>query len=218
MLIAGTQCAATGEGTRTRWSPTGATSPPSPAAQVWVAARDEARSWTQRSPRQCRPRAIRASKSSLAVHRGAVVRPRRRAAAAPARSSRTGLGEGTFLYSVACRDERRARSSPWKFEILHAALSMQRPGDVLFHGFGLAQSMGEDAGGRLIGHGTLYKALGRLEEMGLLARTGSRIRRDGRPRRRQYELTASGTKAALAPRGRDERKLPSRPRLSPGTA
>ena len=41
---------------------------------------------------------------------------------------------------------------PLEVEILHAALSMQRSGDVFFHGFGLAQSMGETAGGRLIGH------------------------------------------------------------------
>lgn len=105
---------------------------------------------------------------------------------------------------------------PLEVEILHAALSMQRDGDVLFHGFGLAQSMGEDAGGRLIGHGTLYKALGRLEQMGLLSSHWEQEPPDGRPRRRQYELTASGTKAALAPRVETQPAL--RRRLSPGTA
>lgn len=106
---------------------------------------------------------------------------------------------------------------PLEVEILHAALSLQRAGEVLFHGFGLAQTMGEGAGARLIGHGTLYKALGRLEEMGLLISHWEQDPPHGRPRRRQYELTASGTKAALTPR--DETREPAgRRRLSPGTA
>jgi DNA-binding PadR family transcriptional regulator len=40
-------------------------------------------------------------------------------------------------------------------------------GTAAFHGFGLAQTMRERAGSRrLTGHGTLYKALRRLEEFG----------------------------------------------------
>ena len=43
-------------------------------------------------------------------------------------------------------------------------------GHATFHGFGLAHEMREHRGSRaLTGHGTLYKALGRLEEFGLLA-------------------------------------------------
>jgi DNA-binding PadR family transcriptional regulator len=85
-----------------------------------------------------------------------------------------------------------------------------------FHGFGLAQTMGHEAGARLIGHGTLYKALGRLEEMGLLISNWEQDPPAGRPRRRQYMLTTSGTNAALAPLGRTTEPAVRR-RLTPGT-
>jgi PadR family transcriptional regulator PadR len=59
---------------------------------------------------------------------------------------------------------------PLETEILEVALSMQRSGQATFYGFGLAQTMREKGGSRsLTGHGTLYKALSRLEELGLLA-------------------------------------------------
>lgn len=106
---------------------------------------------------------------------------------------------------------------PLEVEILQAALSVQRAGERHFHGFGLAQTMGEDAGTRLIGHGTLYKALGRLEEMGLLISHWEQDPPHGRPRRRQYELTPAGTKAAIAPHV-ETREPAVRRRLSPGTA
>jgi PadR family transcriptional regulator PadR len=106
---------------------------------------------------------------------------------------------------------------PLEVAVLDAALSMQRTGDVPFHGFGLARTLGDDAGAGLIGHGTLYKALARLEDMGLLISHWEQDPPHGRPRRRQYELTAAGTEAALAPRG--ETKEPAvRRRFSPGTA
>jgi PadR family transcriptional regulator PadR len=58
---------------------------------------------------------------------------------------------------------------PLENEILGVALSMLRSGQATFHGFGLAQAMREQGGSRaLTGHGTLYKALGRLEAFGLL--------------------------------------------------
>lgn len=83
-------------------------------------------------------------------------------------------------------------------EILQAALSLSRAGDTTFHGFGLARSMGEGRSGGLIGHGTLYKALARLEEMGLLDSQWESDPPDGRPRRRLYELTGAGARAAAA--------------------
>lgn len=105
---------------------------------------------------------------------------------------------------------------PLEVEILQFGLSMQRAGDARFHGFRLAQSMGEGAGGRLIGHGTVYKALGRLEEMGMLSSQWEQDPPDGRPRRRLYELTATGTKAGLAAPIETSEPAVSR-RLSPGT-
>jgi PadR family transcriptional regulator, regulatory protein PadR len=86
---------------------------------------------------------------------------------------------------------------PLETEILEAALAM-RPAQSAFHGFGLAQAMREQSGSRsLTSHGTLYKALGRLEEFGLVAsRWEDPAEVDGRPRRRLYELTGHGVHAA----------------------
>ena len=87
---------------------------------------------------------------------------------------------------------------PIETEILELALTMLRSGQDSFHGFGLAQAMREQAGSRsLTGHGTLYKALGRLEEFGLLtSRWEDAAAAEGRPRRRLYELSREGTRVA----------------------
>ena len=99
-------------------------------------------------------------------------------------------------------------------EILEAALSMRRSGRATFHGFGLARAMREQGGSRsLTGHGTLYKALSRLEQFGLLtSRWENAAAAEGRPRRRLYELTRQGADAAgqavAANAGRATRPLP----------
>jgi PadR family transcriptional regulator PadR len=87
---------------------------------------------------------------------------------------------------------------PLETEILGVALSMLRSGQATFHGFGLARAMREQSASRsLTAHGTLYKALGRLEEFGLLAsRWEDASAAEGRPRRRLYELTRQGAEAA----------------------
>jgi PadR family transcriptional regulator, regulatory protein PadR len=86
---------------------------------------------------------------------------------------------------------------PLETEILEVALSMLRSGYATFHGFGLAQTMREQSGARsLTAHGTLYKALGRLEEFGLLTSRweDAAAATEGRPRRRLYELTGEGAR------------------------
>ena len=87
---------------------------------------------------------------------------------------------------------------PLETEILEAALSLLRAGQPAFHGFGLAHSMRERRGSRsLTAHGTLYKALGRLEEFGMLASSWEdEGLAEGRPRRRLYALTGKGARAA----------------------
>jgi PadR family transcriptional regulator PadR len=103
---------------------------------------------------------------------------------------------------------------PLETEILGTALSMRRSGESALHGFGLAQAMREQRGARaLTGHGTLYKALGRLEERGLLAsRWEDAAAAGGRPRRRLYELTGQGVLVAeqslAADAGRVARRRP----------
>jgi PadR family transcriptional regulator, regulatory protein PadR len=87
---------------------------------------------------------------------------------------------------------------PLETEILEVALSMLGSGQDTVHGFGLARSMREESGSRsLTGHGTLYKALSRLEEFGLLtSRWEDAAAAEGRPRRRLYELTRQGARVA----------------------
>ena len=87
---------------------------------------------------------------------------------------------------------------PLESEILELALSMRRSGHPAFHGFGLAQTMRERSGSRsLTAHGTLYKALSRLEEFGLLtSHWEDAAAVEGRPRRRLYKLTGEGARVA----------------------
>jgi DNA-binding PadR family transcriptional regulator len=82
---------------------------------------------------------------------------------------------------------------PLECQILDVALSTLRSGQGTFHGFGLAERLRADGGTRsLTAHGTLYKALGRLEEFGLLGSTWEDAAVPGRPRRRLYALTPNG--------------------------
>lgn len=83
---------------------------------------------------------------------------------------------------------------PLETEILSEALATRGT----FHGFALAQALRERSGSRaLTGHGTLYKALNRLEDLGLLAsRWEDAEAAQGRPRRRLYELTGKGARVA----------------------
>ena len=106
---------------------------------------------------------------------------------------------------------------PLEVEILEAAAASHRSGHATFHGFGIAQAMRERSGSRsLTAHGTLYKALSRLEEFGMLAsRWEDAAAVDGRPRRRLYELTAAGAdvvdRAIAARIARRTRPLASEP-------
>ena len=81
-------------------------------------------------------------------------------------------------------------------DILVEALRVTTAGQVEFHGFALAKQLrdGRQSQG-LIAHGTLYKALGRLEDVGMLESTleDPDIAADeGRPRRRLYRITSQG--------------------------
>lgn len=105
---------------------------------------------------------------------------------------------------------------PLETEILTVTLAMRRAGHATVHGFGLAQAMREARGSRaLTAHGTLYKALGRLEGFGMLT---SRWEDDGavegRPRRRLYALTGEGERAADRALAEGGAAPSARPRLS----
>ena len=73
------------------------------------------------------------------------------------------------------------------------------------HGFAIAKRIADREGSqKLTAHGTLYKALGRLEDAGLLtSRWEDADAAEGRPRRRLYRVTSAG-QAALAAHGSRE--------------
>jgi PadR family transcriptional regulator, regulatory protein PadR len=102
---------------------------------------------------------------------------------------------------------------PIEVDILEAGLSRRRDENDEFHGFELAQQI---AGGRrLTAHGTLYKALGRLEDAGLLASRWEEealATQEGRPRRRLYTVTGEGARRLAAWHQR-EGVVPSRGQL-----
>ena len=77
---------------------------------------------------------------------------------------------------------------PLELRILASGIELQRGGEP-FHGFALAAELARTDGEArpLTAHGTLYKALGRLAEGGLLSaewEDPSIGEREGRPRRR----------------------------------
>jgi PadR family transcriptional regulator, regulatory protein PadR len=110
---------------------------------------------------------------------------------------------------------------PLEAEILDAGLRLRRGDQPRFHGFQLARHLaGQDGARPLTAHGTLYKALARLEDAGMLESVWEDAEiavTEGRPRRRLYEVTGAGERALATwpaqqpgPSG-----APARPRLDP---
>ena len=81
-----------------------------------------------------------------------------------------------------------------------AAESLSSEGGWL-HGYALAKRMADTRGsGRLTAHGTLYKALGRLADSGMLEsrwEDPDEALAEGRPRRRLYRITGLGQRTLL---------------------
>ena len=113
---------------------------------------------------------------------------------------------------------KRGTLLPLETTILITAVDLRGLGEEEFHGFAIAKEMAAHSEARtLTAHGTLYKALSRMEDVGLL---GSRwedpaVAADaGRPRRRLYHVTGLGRQALStasrrhrAPRAHDRRGL-----------
>jgi PadR family transcriptional regulator PadR len=89
---------------------------------------------------------------------------------------------------------------PLEQAICVAAAGLRSRGLDEFHGYELAKQLADDSARRLLtAYGTLYRALGRLEVMGMLESRHEDPQiaaRENRPGRRLYRLTASGEKAA----------------------
>ena len=105
---------------------------------------------------------------------------------------------------------------PLEASILETAVGLSRDGVEQFHGFQLAKQLRIDRDQqKLTAHGTLYKALTRMEKAGLLESVWEDpdiAVEDGRPRRRLYSITSEG-RVALA---RAEAEVAERSRLNPG--
>jgi DNA-binding PadR family transcriptional regulator len=93
---------------------------------------------------------------------------------------------------------------PFEVSILEVGLELHRHGVGRFHGFLLAKELQQrDGDARRPGYGTLYRALDRMADAGLLRSEWDDpliAAREGRPRRRFYSVTAAGeTALAHAP-------------------
>ncbi|OOB91085.1 PadR family transcriptional regulator [Rathayibacter sp. VKM Ac-2630] len=86
---------------------------------------------------------------------------------------------------------------PLELDLLDALIDAGEP----THGFALAASLATGDGRPLTAHGTLYKALGRMQERGLVSSSWedkAEANAQGRPPRRCYEVTGEGRAVAHA--------------------
>lgn len=106
---------------------------------------------------------------------------------------------------------------PLELAICRTAADLRHDGGHEFHGYAIAKSLKEATEAkRLTAYGTLYRALGRLERMGLLEsrwEDPAIAAQESRPGRRLYRLTAAGDEAIQRA---SRRELV--PKLDPGMA
>jgi DNA-binding PadR family transcriptional regulator len=85
---------------------------------------------------------------------------------------------------------------PLELSILEAGIELAVRGAPYFHGFLIAREIKEREDARLLtAHGTLYKALDRMQRAGLLESEWEDpvlAAAEGRPRRRLYRVTIAG--------------------------
>src|ERR1041384_6971579 len=107
---------------------------------------------------------------------------------------------------------------PLEIAVLDAALRLRKRGVTAIHGYALAEEIRDVSDQRLLtSHGTLYRALHRLERAGYITSAwedAALAEEDGRPRRRLYRPTPPAD-PALA-RARREASAAKRRSLKPG--
>ena len=107
---------------------------------------------------------------------------------------------------------------PIELSILQAGIELAVRGASRFHGFLIAKEVKDREDAKLLtAHGTLYKALDRLQKAGMLESEWEDplvAAHEGRPRRRLYHVTAAG-EAALVKALQAEPK-PASARQRPG--
>lgn len=96
---------------------------------------------------------------------------------------------------------------PLEVAICVAGGDLRGIGNGEFYGYELARNLGDLSDSRLLtAYGTLYRALARLEKMGLLTSRGEApdlATRQNRPVRRLYTLTAAGDRVAAEAAARE---------------
>lgn len=106
----------------------------------------------------------------------------------------TVLTMGIYLLLIGLMRRKVDQLIPLEVSVLEAAVALQRRGTTAFHGYSLAKVIKTASDSRMLtGHGTLYRALHRLEHAGLIDgfwEDPSEAETEGRPRRRLYRLTA----------------------------
>jgi DNA-binding PadR family transcriptional regulator len=89
--------------------------------------------------------------------------------------------------------------TPLELSILEAAATLRRNGHAEFYGFLIAKEIKRQQGARFrTAYGTLYKALERMEQIGMLTSAwedADIAQTEGRPRRRLYQVTTAGEEA-----------------------
>jgi PadR family transcriptional regulator, regulatory protein PadR len=102
---------------------------------------------------------------------------------------------------------------PLELAICTAALELKSAGTTEFHGYLIAREIKDAADAKLLtAYGTLYRALSRLEQMGLVTsrwEDAQAAADENRPRRRLYAITSAGegavSEAATAARAASRR-------------
>ena len=106
---------------------------------------------------------------------------------------------------------RKAESLiPLEVSIIEAALALQKRGTTAFHGYSLAKMVKTNSDRQLLtAHGTLYRALHRLERAGIIEsfwEDPGQAEKESRPRRRLYRLTALAEIALARVRAEEQPK------------
>src|SRR5664279_3800715 len=103
---------------------------------------------------------------------------------------------GRYIPILATMRRREGELIAIEHAILAGGIELAAAGEPGFYGFGMARQLRDASGARrLTAHGTLYKALARLERAGMLTSCWEDpgfAESEGRPRRRLYRVTPSG--------------------------
>jgi PadR family transcriptional regulator PadR len=131
------------------------------------------------------------------------------------------LSMSIYLHILPAMRRKAGTLVPLEVAICVSAVALRDDGNAEFHGYAIARELSEHGDRRLLtAYGTLYRALARLEAMGLLQSRWEDPQvpaRENRPGRRLYALTGAGEAAAREVRQVPQERAPLRLRRRPAT-